>query len=94
MTTREKIGQLVRELETMRLGDVDEGARGLMELYYMAKGFGFDVIDLLVPKTDADADHLVDALITLCLEVRGDDLPRFDLERHVRDSTAANGDDA
>jgi len=32
-------------------------------------------------ETDADADYLVDSLLTLLFEVRGDDLPPYDRER-------------
>lgn len=91
MTTREKITALVDEVRKMSLSDCDESTRGLVEFAQIAAGFGFDPLTLLLPQSDAEADQQVDALIALLFQVRGDDLPTFDLERHIRESTAIDG---
>jgi hypothetical protein len=90
MTTRAKIQALIDELATLRPGDADPKTRDLIEGLVIVRGLGFDPISLLMPETDADADYLVDALISLLLQVRGDDLPPFDFERHVREATASD----
>ncbi len=84
MTTLEKIKTLADEFATMTPAEVDPSTRGLMEMAQIMRGLGFDPIEALLPTSDADADQLVDQLIALLLQVRGDDLPPFDLERHVR----------
>jgi hypothetical protein len=90
VTTLEKIRRLVDEMRTVRPGEVDPSMSGLVEMLQILTGLGFDPLSYLLPETEADADQLVDGLITLALEVRGDDLPAYDLERHVRDATAAS----
>ena len=90
MTTREKIQKLIDEMRELDLREVDGTARGLVELYYMAQGFGLDPLSYILPTSDADADQLVDGLITLALQVRGDDLAPYDFDRHVRDATATD----
>jgi len=92
VTTREKIAALVAEVRTMRPREADEKTRGLIEMVQIMAGLGFDPLTMLLPDTDADADYMVDALITMLFEVRGDDLPAYDYERAVRDATAVDGD--
>lgn len=82
MTTREKIVALVDALRTTPPDAIDDDARNLVELLQIAQGMGVDLLALIVPATDAEADVLVDKLLCLLLEVRGDDLPPFDPERY------------
>jgi hypothetical protein len=91
MTTREKIAALVTETRKIPLAEADPSTRGLVEMFQILTGLGFDPLAHLLPASDADADQQVDALITLLLEVRGDDLPPYDFERHVREATATDG---
>lgn len=86
MTTREKILRLVGELQTMDTSDASEELGPLLEFAQISKGLGFDLFGALVPGTDAEADMLVDQLITVLLEVRGDDLPPYDRERVIVDA--------
>lgn len=90
MTTREKIGALVAEVRTMPLAEMSGASRDIAELLLIVQGFGFDPLGMLLPASDAEADELVDQLITLALQVRGDDLAPYDFDRHVRDSTATD----
>jgi len=94
VTTREKIEALVAHLRTMRIEDADPSSRDIVELFQICEGLGFDPLGMLLPARDADADMQVDALITLLLEVRGDDLPAYDFARHVRDATATDDAEA
>lgn len=93
MTTRAKITALVTELRSMDLGECDESTRGLVEICQIATGLGFDPLAMLLPTSDAEADQQVDSLITLLLEVRGDDLPPYDFARHISEATATDDDD-
>jgi hypothetical protein len=54
------------------------------------RGLGFDPLTHLLPQSEAEADQQVDSLIALLYQVRGDDLPPFDLERHMDDATATD----
>ncbi|HEY2936758.1 MAG TPA: hypothetical protein VGJ25_09160 [Gaiellaceae bacterium] len=89
MTTLEKIRALVDAIAAMPPGDADESTRNLIEIAQIMRGLGFDPVTALLPQSEAEADQQVDALITLLLQVRGDDLPAYDFERHVREATAA-----
>jgi hypothetical protein len=88
MTTREKIAALADELRQMSLADCDESTRGLVEIFQIIQGLGYDPLAQLLPTSDAEADQQVDALIALLFQIRGDDLPPFNLEQHVTDATA------
>jgi hypothetical protein len=87
-TTLEKIEMLISEVRQMDPRDADESTRGLIEMTQIMGGLGFDLFSLLMPQTDAEADQQVDALLAVLFQVRGDDLPPFDLERHVLEETA------
>ncbi len=78
MTTREKILALVEALRTTPAEEMSGEGRELVELAQIMAGLGFDPLQHLVPESDADADVLVDKVIALLLQVRGDDLPPFD----------------
>jgi hypothetical protein len=90
VTTLEKIRALIDEVRTMSPAEADESTRGLIEMAQIMAGLGFDPLTMLLPQSDAEADQQVDALITLLFQVRGDDLPVYDFDRHVRDATAAD----
>lgn len=90
MTTREKIEALSAELRQMSLADCDESTRGLIEMFQIIQGLGYDPLAHFLPQSDAEADLQVDALIALLFQIRGDDLPPFDLQRHMVDATAAD----
>ncbi len=77
MTTREKIQALIAALRETPAEDAQEG-RHLVELVQIMAGLGFDPLAYLLPDTDAEADMLVDKVIALLLQLRGDDLPPFD----------------
>jgi hypothetical protein len=82
MTTRQKVDALIAAVrETPKadhMGELDE----LVELLNIATGlFGRDPLELLLPKSDAEMDVFVDKTIALLLQIRGDDLPPFDLAR-------------
>lgn len=81
-TTREKVAALVDHLRTMPPSAMSPEGRQLAEGYQIVAGLGFDPLPLLLPDSDAEADVLVDNLIGLLLEIRGDDLPPFDVSRY------------
>lgn len=89
-TTLAKLQELIVELESTPPGEVIGRQRDVMELLQIARGFGLDPVSFLIPETEAEADGMVDGLIVLLFHLRGDDLPPFDLERHIRDATATD----
>ena len=90
MTTREKLKQLIEGFESVPASEIDGRSRDLLEVFQIINGFGFDLLGMLLPASDAEADLLVDTLITLLLEVRGDDLPPYDFRRHITETTATS----
>lgn len=83
LTTAQKLEQVVGELLTAPLDEMPAKARELIGGIQLMIGMGkFDPMDLL-PADPADADTLVDNLIAMLLNLRGDDLPPFDLARHA-----------
>lgn len=80
-TTIEKLSLLFDEIESTPPEDASPEARDMFELVQIARGFGFDLRTLLLPASAAEADVIVDKLIALLLQLRGDDLAPFDLER-------------
>lgn len=87
MTTREKLIALVEELKTSEIEPGGSHA-DIIELFQIIEGLGFHLERFLIPTDDSDADAQIDSLIALLLHLRGDDLPPFDLTRHVTDATA------
>lgn len=85
MTTREKVLAIVDELRTMPPGDMSSEGRQLAEGYQIMAGLGFDPLPFLLPDSDAEADVMIDSLIALLVNLRGDDLPPFDLSRYGED---------
>lgn len=89
-STREKLLGLAHHLRTLPPAEASEEARGLIEVVQLAEGLGIDVWGALIPPTEAEADLMVDQLLALFHELRGDDLPPFDLERHRRELAAGS----
>jgi hypothetical protein len=87
-TTREKIAVLADELRQMDPGEASEELAPLLEFAQILQGMGLDVVSALIPQSDAEADMLVDQLIAVLFQLRGDDLPPFDLERIIREAEA------
>lgn len=82
MTTRDKVLALVDAVKQTTLEELAPETRQLAEVLQIASGFGIDPLSWMVPDTDAEADILVDKLIAILLEIRGDDLPPFDPDRY------------
>lgn len=82
MTTRGKLLALAEHLRTLPTDHASPESRGLVEMVQIAEGFGLEVWEYVIPESDAEADLAVDQLIALLLNLRGDDLPPFDLERY------------
>lgn len=82
MTTREKIVAIVEAVKQTPLDELSEDTRQIGEVLQILNGFGWDPLSWLIPDSDADADQLVDKLLAVLLEVRGDDLPPFDPTRY------------
>jgi len=90
VTTLEKLNALVDEVRRMNPADAGESTRGLIEMSQIMAGLGFDPLAMLLPQSEAEADEMVDALIALLFQIRGDDLAAFDLERHMTDASATD----
>jgi hypothetical protein len=90
MNTLEKIRALVDEFTKTEPGELDSSTRNIVELVNLGRGLGLDPLDYLMPQSEAEADQQVDNLIALLFQVRGDDLPPFDLERHMLEATATD----
>jgi hypothetical protein len=81
-STLEKITELVRELEATPPAELGAEGRDLAEALQILAGLGIDPLGMLLPKSEPEADVLVDNLIVLLLSIRGDDLPPFDPGRY------------
>jgi hypothetical protein len=90
VTTLEKLNALIDEVRKMNPADAGESTRGLIEMAQIMAGLGFDPLAMLLPQSEAEADEMVDALIALLFQIRGDDLAVFDLERHMTDASATD----
>jgi hypothetical protein len=82
VTTRQKIISLVDAARQLGAGDAPGDMAQLFELVQIVEGLGFDLVGMLLPPSDAETDVLIDKLIAVLLEVRGDDLPPFDPDRY------------
>lgn len=81
-TTWEKLNAVVDELRKTPPGEMAPEGRDLAELVQIAEGLGVDVFSMLLPRSPAEADVMVDKLLSLLFAIRGDDLPPFDPERY------------
>lgn len=81
MTTAEKILMLRDHLETIDPDEMPPAARDFAINLQIAKGIpgGFDPFDLILPDDPNELDEMVDGAIGLLLNLRGDDLPPFNL---------------
>lgn len=90
MNTLEKMNALITHLETMPVDDASPQQRDMVETLQIMEGLSGGRLGprMLLPQTEVEADQQVDDLITLLLQLRGDDLPPYDFDRHVTDATA------
>jgi len=85
VTTQEKVRALVDSLTAADIGELAPDLRWVFEGVNILRGLGVvpsNPIDFLLPDDPAEADVLVDKLIALLFELRGDDLPPFDPARY------------
>lgn len=85
MTTQEKVRALVDSLTAADIGELAPDLRWVVEGISILRGLGIvpaNPIDFLLPDDPAEADVLIDKLIALLFELRGDDLPPFDSARY------------
>lgn len=85
MRTYEKIEALRDALLEMDPDEMPPAARDFALNLQIAKGMGFDPFDLVMPDDPGDVDEMIDGAIHMLLDLRGDDLPRFDFGRHLAD---------
>lgn len=81
MTTSEKIARLVAHVQTLDVRELAPEFAGLVEGAQILRGIGIKVpnpLEFLLPADAAEADVLIDKLLALLFELRGDDLPPFD----------------
>lgn len=81
-TTRGNVIALIDAVAAMPPAEAAPDTRNFVELVQIGQGMGVDLVAMLVPESDAECDVMVDKLIALLLEVRGDDLPPFDVTRY------------
>jgi hypothetical protein len=87
--THEKVRALTTELGSIDLAALAPELRGVMEGRDILRGLGISIpnpIDFLLPDDPDEADALVDKLIALLFELRGDELPAFDPTRYGESS--------
>lgn len=85
MTTHEKVSALAGHLASADLAKLAPELGGLSEGMVILRGLGINLpspLDFILPADPAEADVLIDKLIALLLELRGDDLPPFDPTRY------------
>lgn len=85
MTTQEKVRALASRLGAVDLAELAPDLAWVVEGIAILRGLGIgpaDPIDFLLPSDPAETDILVDKLIALLFELRGDDLPPFDPTRY------------
>jgi hypothetical protein len=82
VTTREKIIAVVDELRQTPAESLSDQGRDVLEMVQIAQGFGLDLFSMVIPSSDADADQMVDNLLTMLMQLRGDDLPPYSPDRY------------
>ncbi len=90
MTTHEKLAQLVETISNIRPDQLPDDIRELVSNFQAVRGLASlagvaipaNPLAMVLPDDPADADILVDKLIALLFEIRGDDLPPFDPNRY------------
>lgn len=85
MTTHEKIRALADRFSTVNLAELAPDLGWIAEGIRIMRGLGIapaDPLSFILPTDPAETDVLVDKLIALLLELRGDDLPPFDPSRY------------
>jgi hypothetical protein len=92
-TTREKVLALIDAVRSLPPEEASPDTRDMVEAVQIANAFGIDLVAMLVPSSDAETDVMVDKLIGLLFEVRGDDLPPWDASRYGEAELDAAGAD-
>ena len=85
MTTPAKVRELANHLAAADLAKLAPELAGVKEGIVILRGLGIDLpnpLDFILPSDPGEADVLIDKLIALLLELRGDDLPPFDRTRY------------
>lgn len=90
MTTLEKLTALVDHVQAIDPSTLAPEIRDLVQHAQMLHGLADlagirlpgNPLELILPADPAEADQLVDKLIALLLELRGDELPPFDPARY------------
>lgn len=85
MTTHEKVRALVEHVQTLDARTVAPEFADVIQGAQILRGLGIKIpspLEFLLPADPAEADLLVDKLIGLLLELRGDDLPPFDPDQY------------
>ena len=85
MTTHEKIKAVAARLASLEPARIAPELAGLVEGAQILRGLGIPVpnpLEFLLPDDPLEADELVDKLIALLFDLRGDDLPPFDPSRY------------
>lgn len=105
MTTREKVLAVARELATLPPDRMPDDLRHALTNLQAARGLPVlgrmipddpirYAVETILPDDPAECDVLIDRLIGLLLELRGDDLPPFDRGRYGESAAALRGWDA
>lgn len=85
MTSHEKVQALVEAFSRLDPREVAPELAQVLEGVAIVRGLGFPIpnpVEFLLPADPAETDILVDKIICLLLELRGDDLPPFDPGRY------------
>ena len=77
-TTAEKFDLMLGHLGELNPEDLSGQARMIAEGLQMARGLGFDLMQLVIPEDPTDLDQFVDDSLRFLYALRGDDLPPFD----------------
>lgn len=85
MTTQEKVRALAGRLGSLDFAELAPDLAWVVEGITILRGLGIgpaDPLAFLLPSDPAETDVLIDKLIALLLELRGDELPPFDPTRY------------
>lgn len=82
MTTAEKILAMRDYLVTIDPEDMPEEARNFAMNLQLIQGLGFDVFDIVLPDDPEEVSVMIDKAIALLIDLRGDELPPFDVTRY------------
>lgn len=88
MTTEQKVRAIVEQLRTIQPSDLAPELGSLVSDFQALRGLAdlagvkipADPLSLLIPDDGTDLELVLDKVICLLLDLRGDDLPPFDRE--------------